>query len=104
VRGGRLQRFTVTPEEFGVARAPLEALSGGTPEENAQMIRSLLQGGAGPRLDIVIANAAAALVVTGVAEDFREGAAIARRAITSGEAQEKLERLKRFSHFHGRKR
>lgn len=104
VRGGHVRRFTVTPEEFGVSRAPLEALSGGTPEENAEMIRSLFQREAGPRLDIVIVNAAAALVVTGVAEDFRSAAELARRAVASGEAHEKLERLKQFSHHHAHKR
>lgn len=100
VRSGRVRRFTVTPEEFGVARAPLEALRGGTPQENAGMILGLFQGEAGPRLDIVVVNAAAALVVTGVAEDFRSGAELARRAVASGKAQEKLERLKKFSHQH----
>jgi len=104
VRGGQVRRFTVTPEEFGVARAPLAAIGGGTPEENAGMIRALLQGEAGPRLDIVIVNAAAALVVTGVAEDFRSGAELARRTVASGEAHEKLEQLKRFSHQHANKR
>jgi len=97
VRGGRVRRFTVAPEEFGVARAPLEALRGGTPEENAQMIRALFQGEAGPRLDIVIVNAAAALVVTGVAEDLPTGAELARHAVLSGKAKEKLDQLKDFS-------
>jgi len=87
-----------------VARAPLAAIGGGTPEENAAMIRALLQGEAGPRLDIVIVNAAAALVVTGVAEDFRSGAELARRTVASGEAHEKLEQLKKFSHQHANKR
>jgi anthranilate phosphoribosyltransferase len=104
VRGGRVRRFTVTPEEFGVSRAPLEALSGSTPEENAQTIRSLFQGEAGPRLDIVIVNAAAALVVTGVSEDFRSAADLARRAVASGKAHEKLEQLKKFSQQHAAKK
>jgi anthranilate phosphoribosyltransferase len=104
VRGDRVRRFTVMPEEFGVSRAPLEALSGGTPEENAQLIRALFQGEIGPRLDIVIVNAAAALVVTGVAEDFRSAAAVARRAVASGAAHEKLERLKKFTHHHASKK
>lgn len=97
VRGGSVRRFTVTPEEFGVARAPLEALSGGAPDENARLIHGLLQGEAGPRLDIVVVNAAAALVATGVAQDFGSGAEMARRAVSSGAAKEKIEQLKRFS-------
>ncbi len=100
VREGRVRRFTVTPEEFGVSRAPLESLSGGTPQENAQLIRALFKGETGPRLDIVIVNAAAALVVAGIAEDFRSAADLARRVVTSGQAYEKLEHLVKFSHIH----
>jgi len=98
VRNAGVRRFTVTPEDFGVSRAPLEALRGGTPWDNAELIHSLLAGEPGPRLDIVVANAAAALVVTGVAEDFRSAAELARRAVISGKAHEKLESLKKFSH------
>lgn len=100
VREGRVRRFIVAPEDFGVSRAPLEAIRGGTPQENAKLIHSLLAGEPGPRLDIVIANAAAALVVTGIAEDFRSAAALARRVVASGKAREKLEQLKEFSHHH----
>ena len=97
VRSGSIRRFTVTPEDFGVARAPLEALVGGTPQENARLIRSLLAGETGPRLDIVLINAAAALMVTGVADNFRSATELARRAMRSGQALEKLEQLKHFS-------
>jgi len=97
---GSVRRFTVTPEEFGVARAPLEALAGGTPQQNAQLIQALLAGETGPRLDIVIVNAAAALVVTGVAEDFRGAAELARRVVRSGKAREKLEQWKEFTRRH----
>ncbi len=100
VRDGSVRRFIVAPEDFGVSRAPLEAIRGGTPQENAKLIHSLLVGEPGPRLDIVIANAAAALVVTGIAEDFRSAAELARRAVTSGEAQKKLEQLKDFAQRH----
>ena len=100
VHNGSVRRFTVAPEDFGVSRSPLEAIRGGTPQENAKLIHSLLDGEPGPRLDIVIANAAAALVVTGIAEDFRSAARLARRAIASGEAREKLDQLKKFSHPH----
>ena len=100
VREGSVRRFIVAPEDFGVSRAPLEAIRGGSPQENAKLIHSLLGGEPGPRLDIVIANAAAALIVTGVAEDFRSAAELARHAVTSGKAQEKLEQLKDFSQKH----
>jgi len=100
VREGSVRRFIVAPEDFGVSRAPLEAIRGGTPQENAKLILSLLAGEPGPRLDIVIANAAAALVVTGIAEDFRSAAELARHAVASGEAQIKLEQLRDFSQKH----
>jgi anthranilate phosphoribosyltransferase len=100
VRDGSVRRFIVAPEDFGVSRAPLEAIRGGTPQENARLIHSLLAGEPGPRLDIVVANAAAALVVTGIAEDFRSAAELARRAVSSGEAQKKLDQLRDFSQKH----
>ncbi len=98
VHEGQIRRFTVTPEDFGLSPASLEELRGGTPQDNANLIRSLLQAETGPRRDIVIANAAAALVVTGFAGDFRAAAHLARNAITSGQALEKLAQLKKFSH------
>jgi anthranilate phosphoribosyltransferase len=104
VRDGSVRRFIVAPEDFGVSRAPLEAIRGGTPQENAKLIHSLLAGEPGPRFDIVIANAAAALVVTGVAEDFRTAAELARQAIASGKSLEKLDQLKDFSQKHAAKK
>ena len=97
VKGGAVHRYTVTPEDFGVARAPVEALRGGSPAENAALIRRVLAGEAGPRGDIVVANAAAALVAAGVAANFREGAALAAKAISSGAAEKKLESLADFT-------
>lgn len=93
VREGAVRRFTVTPEEFGVSRAPLESLRGGTADENASIIRRLLDGETGPRRDIVVINAAAALVVAGIAADFRKAASLAGEAISSGAAADKLAAL-----------
>src|SRR5207245_10441502 len=61
VRDGAVRRFTVTPEEFGVARAPLESLRCGSAAENAALIHRVLAGEGGPPLDIVVFTAAAAL-------------------------------------------
>lgn len=97
VRGGTVRRFTVTPEEFGVASAPIEAIQGGTAAENAALIRRILAGEAGPARDIVVINAAAALVAAGVAENFREGAGLASFVISSGAASEKLAHLAEFT-------
>jgi anthranilate phosphoribosyltransferase len=94
VKNGKVRRYTLTPEDFGVMRAPLAALRGGTPEVNAEIIRRILSGEPGPRRDIVIINAAAALVAAGVARDFREGAELATRAIDSKVAEAKLAALR----------
>jgi anthranilate phosphoribosyltransferase len=97
VREGSVRRFIITPEDFALPRAPLDMLRGGTPQENATLIRSIFEGETGPRRDVVLMNAAAALVVTGIAEDFREAAALAAQALSSGAALQKIERLKSFS-------
>lgn len=96
VREGTVRQFVVTPEDFDLPRAPIEALHGGSPRENATLIRNLFDGKVGPRRDVVLMNAAAALVVAGKAGDFREAASMAARAISSGAAKEKLERLITF--------
>lgn len=97
VRGGEIRRYSLTPEDFGVARAPLEAIRGGLPGENAEIIHGLFRGERGPRCDIVVVNGGAALVAAGVAGDFREGAELARRALATGAAAEKLEALVNFA-------
>jgi len=97
VRDGGVRRFTVTPEEFGVARAPLESIRGGTAAENAALIRRVLEGAGGPARDIVVVNAAAALVAAGAVGDFREGAGLASFVISSGAASEKLAALAAFT-------
>jgi anthranilate phosphoribosyltransferase len=97
VRNGTMHRLVLTPEDFGLTRAPLEAVEGGTPAENAEFIRYIFEGGTGPRRDVVLLNSAAALVVTGIAESFPEAASLASKALASGATLEKLERLKAFT-------
>jgi len=97
VHGGAVRRFTLTPEEFGVARAPLESIRGGTAAENAALIRRVLEGEAGPARDIVVVNAAAALVAADGAANFREAAGLASFVISSGVASEKLASLAEFT-------
>jgi anthranilate phosphoribosyltransferase len=97
VRDGTVRRFTVPPEEFGVEPAPLGAVRGGTATENAALIQRILEGEAGPPRDIVVINAAAALVAAGISENFRDGAEVARSAIDSGKACKTLENLKAFT-------
>jgi len=97
VRDGAIRRFTVTPDEFGVARAPLESIRGGTAAENAEIIRRVLEGEPGPARDIVVVNAAAALVAANIAANFREAAGLASFVIASGAASEKLASLAAFT-------
>jgi anthranilate phosphoribosyltransferase len=93
LRDGEVHSFTVSPEDAGVARAPVEAIGGGDPAENAKLLRSMLEGERGPRRDAVVLNTAAALVVAGRAGDLREGAAEAARSLDSGAALGRLEAL-----------
>lgn len=97
VRDGKVRKFRVTPEEFRVKRAPIEAIRGGTAAENAELIQRILEGEAGPPRDIVVINAAAALVAAGVSHNFRDAAEAARSAIDSGKACRKLANLKTFT-------
>jgi len=97
VRGGGVQNYKVTPEEFGVQRAPMGALRGGDAAENAACIRRVLAGEEGPMRDSVVANASAALTVAGVAQGFRDGAWRASDAIDRGAAADKLQELVAFT-------
>jgi anthranilate phosphoribosyltransferase len=93
VREGVVRSFTVRPEDFGLPRAVMSDLLGGDREQNAQIIRDILDGATGAKRDIVLINAAAALVAGGRARDFGEGIARAAESIDSGAARAKLEAL-----------
>jgi len=97
VHEGTVKRFTLTPEDFGMSRAPIETLRGGDAQENASLIRGVLEGQSSPRRDIAVINAAAALVTAGIAANFRDGAQLAASAISSGLAQKKLAALVAFT-------
>ena len=94
---GAVRSYIVTPEDAGLSRAPTKAILGGSKEENARHLRAVLQGNGGPMLDVVLLNAAAALVVGGNAPDLREGVQQAREAVASGAATETLEALAKLS-------
>jgi len=97
VHRGIVRVYEIRPEDFGLGRAPISAISGGDAAHNAALIRAILTGEPGPRRDIVIANAAAALVAAGRAADFLEGARIAAESIDSGAALNKLDALIAFT-------
>lgn len=96
VREGRVRTFQLVPEEVGLARTSRVALRGGDAHWNAQIALDVLRGTPGPCRDVVLLNAAAALVAAGAAEDLREGICRAASAIDSGEAAAKLEALRSF--------
>jgi anthranilate phosphoribosyltransferase len=92
-RDGQVRLFTVTPEAVGLSHASLNDIVGGDPALNAQAIRDLLAGKPGPYRDIVLLNAAAALLVSETVETLREGVAMAGAAIDDGRAAATLEKL-----------
>jgi len=94
---GSVRRFTLTPQDFGLSVSPLDSLRGGSPQDNAALIHRLFEGETGPRRDIVLMNASAALVVTGVARNFHEGKELAAEVISSGGAARKLAELQAFT-------
>lgn len=96
VHCGAVREYQVEPADFGVARAHLEHLKGGDAETNALIAREILAGARGPRRDVVLVNAAAALVAAGKAANFREGVERAADSIDSGAARAKLEALAEF--------
>jgi len=94
---GHLERLQIDPEALGLPRARAEALLGGDVDHNARLVRQVLEGEPGPRRDIVLINAAAAIWVGGLAGDLREGLECARASLDSGAARAKLEALVRES-------
>ena len=92
-----LETTYLDPTELGLSRASLKELKGGDPKENVEITRSILRGEGGPRRDVVLLNAAAALMVGGKTQDLREGLVLAAEVIDSGAANEVLGRLIEFS-------
>ncbi|HYM59519.1 MAG TPA: anthranilate phosphoribosyltransferase [Thermoanaerobaculia bacterium] len=93
VLDGRIDSYEVTPEQLGLPDHPIESLRGGDASENAAIARSVLGGAPGAPLDVVLANAGAALYIAGIAPSIRDGVELAREAIASGRAAGKLEEL-----------
>jgi anthranilate phosphoribosyltransferase len=94
VSGSTTTEYTISPSEMGLDAAPVEAIEGGSPTENAEALRDIVAGRAsGAPRDIVLANAGAAIYVAGETESIREGVELARESLTSGAAARQLERL-----------
>ncbi|MBI4443735.1 MAG: anthranilate phosphoribosyltransferase, partial [Acidobacteria bacterium] len=97
VANGQVKNWTLRPEEFGIPRATLQDLKGGDVAENVQIIQDILEGQKGPKRDVVLLNAAAALVASGHAADFAEGIRLAAQSLDSGAAKAKLLALAEFT-------
>ena len=93
VRNGEVRTYYVTPEDFGIERAPISEVMGGDAQQNAEIIRDILSGGGGTRSDIVLLNASAGLVAGGKADNLNEGIQLARESIRSGKAATCLRKL-----------
>lgn len=96
-KDGEVKDYKVNPEDFGMRRARLYEIKGGSSEENARMLRDILAGKNGPRRDIVLLNAGAAILAADRANSLEEGIIMAAESIDSGRARQKLESLIRFS-------
>jgi anthranilate phosphoribosyltransferase len=99
IRGGAIAEHTLTPEHFGVPVARAEDLKGADKETNRQIALQVLRGGTGPKRDIVLVNAAVALVAAGKADDFLHGMRLAGEVVDNGSAMAKLEAMAAFTNI-----
>ena len=97
LKEGNIERYQMEPEEVGLKTARPGTVRGGTPAENAEILRRILRGEPGPARDVVLFNAAAVFVAGEKARDFKGGIELARESLDSGRAMKKLEDLIRFS-------
>lgn len=97
IKDGWIKNYTIKPEDFGMERCRREDLSGGTPQENARITLSLLDGEKGAKRNAVLLNAGAALYIGGKAESMKEGIALAGELIDSGKARKTLDDVIRIS-------
>ena len=98
---GSIQNYEITPEEFGLSRAKPDSLKGGTAKDNADLLRNVLSGKKGAQRDIVLMNAAAALVAGDKVATLGQGIVLASEAIDTRKALQKVEELVKFSHNPG---
>ena len=96
LRDNELRQFMMSPEDFGIAPAKIEAILGGDAAENAKIIESIFRGERGARRDVVLLNSAPALVSGGAAKTWKEGIRLAAESIDSGAALKKLEELRQL--------
>lgn len=97
IRDGAFQSYTITPEQFGFERCEKDALTGGTPQENAQITLDILGGKKGAKRNAVVMNSGAALYVGGKADTLEAGMRMAEELIDSGRAKAKLDEFIKYS-------
>jgi anthranilate phosphoribosyltransferase len=94
LRDGKVETYTVTPEDLGVERAPIDAIAFGAPEENARITRDVLTGAdKGPALSLTLVNAGAAVYAAGKADSLEAGVGVAAEAVQAGAASDLMERF-----------
>ncbi|QTA79913.1 Anthranilate phosphoribosyltransferase [Desulfonema limicola] len=96
-----IRTYDITPEQFFGKTARQEDMTGGTPEENAEITKNILNGEKGPKRNVVVLNASAALAAAGKADDLKSGIKMAEEAIDSGKAMEKLKALAEYTQENG---
>lgn len=97
VRDGKLIKYQIDPQNYGIPYATLEDIVGGTAQENAEITMDILEGKQGPKRDIVVLNTACALYIARLADSVEEGVRMAAHSIDSGAAKEKFEQLKNLT-------
>jgi anthranilate phosphoribosyltransferase len=98
---GKTSEWFVAPADVGLAETPLEAIAGGSPEENAAVIEAVLEGEDGPARDVVVMTAGAAILAGGAASDLGDGMDRAREAIDRGAARGVLDKLRSLASASG---
>jgi len=101
VRDGTIIKYSIDPQTFGMRLTDLNTLKGGSSQENAEILRSILSGEMGPRRQVVLLNTAAALIAGDIATDFSEGIKMASKSIDSGQALQKLNQTIKFTQSCG---
>jgi len=96
MKGGKIESFVITPEDYGLKRAKLSDLEGGDAEYNSKVMYEILRGKKGFKRDIVALNAAAGLYIGEKAQDLKEGLEIAENLLDEGIALKKLEEMIAF--------
>ena len=97
LKNGRIKKYSISPEDFGLSQTSLENLKGGSADENATLLRKILAGTTGPQRDVVLINAAAVLLTGEKVRTLQEGISLAKEVIDSCHASMKLEQLIEFS-------